>query len=296
MSEPHLYKLTLRQFQHYRTYEEGTQAGFEVDYIISQKTVRPNVDVETLWKEVDSLTKTTQSVDAFLKAVTKLDTLTEKVDILMKAAEKSGIPKTKADLLAKNGNIENALKTALTRYAVKTAIFNGAWQSAALTAVFDIHRLFDGHFKQYLINIGVSGLYGGTVGGLSSWIDHPFFGNGIVLGVVVGSVFGAVSLALTGDWERFGKGLGVNILGGAAAWGGAAAGRAMGALFGPIGATIGTIIRGVSAAFAGRQVALQIPGLGGVTDHEVKTMYKTISSSSPQRAWSQTPTNSQTGG
>lgn len=83
--------------------------------------------------------------------------------------------------------------------------------------VFDINRLFDGHFKQYLINIGVSGLYGGTISRLSSWINHPFFGNGIVLSVVVGSAFGVVSLASTGDWARFGKGLGVNILGGASA-------------------------------------------------------------------------------
>ena len=128
----------------------------------------------------------------------------------MRAAEKFSIPKTKADLLAKDGQIGNALKTALTRHAVKPAVFNGVWQNAALTAVFDMKRQFDGHLKQYLINIGVSS---GTVGGLSSWVNHPF-GNGVVLGVLVGSIFGAVTLASTGDWMRFGEGLGVNILGG----------------------------------------------------------------------------------
>ena len=143
ISEPNLDKPAVRQFQHYHTYEDGTQAGLEVDYILSQKPIRPNANVETFWKGVDSLTKAGQRVDAFLKAVDKLDTLTEAaktIDILMRAAEKCGIPKTKADLLAKDGQIENALKIALTRHAVKTALFNGVWQNATLTAVFDMKR------------------------------------------------------------------------------------------------------------------------------------------------------------
>ena len=48
MSEPNLDKPTLRQYQYYHTYEDSTQAGFKVDYIISQKAVRPNINVETL--------------------------------------------------------------------------------------------------------------------------------------------------------------------------------------------------------------------------------------------------------
>lgn len=270
---------TIRQSQHYHTFEDGKQAGFEVDYTLKSKIeirIRPKLDAETLWGEIGYLTKAGQRADTFLKMVDRLDTLTEKIDMLMQTAEKCGIPKTKADLLAKNGNIGSVLKAALTRNAVKTAVRDGAWQSAALTVVFDIKLLFDGHLKQYLINIGVSGLYGGTVSGLSSWVDHPFFGNGLVLGVVVGSAFGAVSLASTGDWERFGKGVGVNILGGAAAWGGAALGSSLGAPLGPIGVTVGAIIGSVSASYAGRWVAVQIPGLGGMTDHEVETAYKTI--------------------
>ncbi|ENH72043.1 hypothetical protein FOC1_g10001075 [Fusarium oxysporum f. sp. cubense race 1] len=110
------------------------------------------------------------------------------------------------------------------RQAVKSAFINGTWQSAGLTAVFDFRQLLDGHFRQYLTNIGVSGLYGGSFGALSSWVEHPFFGNGLVLGVLVSSGFGTISLASTGDWARFGKGLGLNVASSAASWGGAYAG------------------------------------------------------------------------
>lgn len=271
---------TMRAFQHHRTYEDGTQAVFEVEHPLKttvNMAVQPKVDVETLWKRVAYMDKAGQKADAFLKAVDRFDTLPEKIDLLMKAAEKCGIPKTEADLLAKNGDIGSTLKTALTRDAVKTAVRDGAWQSAALMAVFDIKRLFDGDFKRYLINIGVSGLYGGTVSGLSSWVNHPFFGNSIVLGFFVHSAFGAVSLASTGDWARFGKGLGVSIIGGAGACAGAAAGAALGTPFGGIfGLSIGAIIGGLCGGLAGRQVAGEIPGLGGMTEHEVRTAYDAI--------------------
>ena len=75
-------------------------------------------------------------------------------------------------------------------------------------------------------------------------------GSHLVLGVLFGSVFGAVTLASTGDWMRFGKGLGVNILGGVVARAGAAAGGVMGAPLGPIGITLGTLIGGVSGHIA----------------------------------------------
>jgi len=138
--------------------------------------------------------------------------------------------------------------------------------------------LFYGNFKQYLIKIGISGLYGGTVGGLSTWINHPFFGNGVVLGVLVGSAFGTISLASTGDWARFGKTLGVSIIVGAAVWGGGAAGGAMvGAMGGgPVGMAIEALVGSLAGSSLGRQVALEIPGLGGMTAHEVKTIYATI--------------------
>lgn len=269
---------TIKQFQHHYTYSDGIQAGFEVEYVFPQKIdspALPNVDRKTLWKQVGHQTKAVLKAEAFLEAVRR-EEAADKMDILLKTAEKCGIPKTKADLLAKTGKIEDILKPALTRYAIKMAVANGACSQAAMTALFDIRELFDGHVKQYLAKVGVNGLYGGTVGGLSSWINHPVYGNGIVLGVVVGTAFGTVNLASTGDWARFGKSLGLNVLGGASAWGGSAAGSAIGAVGGPIGVAIGSIAGGVIASLLGRHIASQVPGLKGVTDREVKAMYKVI--------------------
>lgn len=169
----------------------------------------------------------------------------------MKAVEKCGSPETATDMSANNAKIEAAIKSALTRYAAETAVINGAWQSAALTALFDIKLLSDGSFMKYLIKIGVSGLYGGAVRGLSSWVNHPFFSNGIVLGVIVGSAFGIVSLVSTGDWARFGKNLGVSIIGGATAWGGAFNGGAIDSAGGPIGTAIGATVGAFSGASPG---------------------------------------------
>jgi hypothetical protein len=76
--------------------------------------------------------------------------------------------------MSRNGKAEEAIKSALTRYAIKTAVVNGVWQSALMAGVFNIMLLFNGNFKQYLIKVGISGLYSGTVGGLSMWINHPF--------------------------------------------------------------------------------------------------------------------------
>jgi hypothetical protein len=274
---------SMRQLEHCRTYDDGTQA-FKVHYVFPKKmgnpVPRPKVDAERLWKNLRYLNKASQRADAFLSATDELHVANDavkRIETLLKAAEKCGIPRTKADLLAANGKIETALRAALLRRAVKMATLNGAWMSAGLTAVFDFGLLLDGQLKQYLANIGVSGLYGGALGGLSSWVNHPFFGNGIVLGVIVGSMFGAVSLASTGDWARFGKSLGVNILGGAAAWGGGAAGGALlGAWFGPIGTAVGAILGACGAGFLGRKAAVKVPGLGGATDYEIQTMYKAI--------------------
>lgn len=60
----------------------------------------------------------------------------------------------------------------------------------ALTVVFDVKILFDSTFRQYLIETGVSGLYGGAIGGLAAWINSLILNNGIVLGVIAGSAFG----------------------------------------------------------------------------------------------------------
>lgn len=196
----------------------------------------------------------------------------EEAEAIFKAAEKLQIP----DGSAKDAKLEGVMKNFVARQAIKTAMFNGVWQGAAMTSVLDVNLLLNGEFKQYLIRIGVSGLFGGTVGGLSSWINHPFFGNGMVLGVLVGSAFGTVSLASTGDWVRFGKSFGISITGAAAAYGGGALGAAIGSVGGPIGTAIGTLAGSMLAGYFGRQVAGEIPGLSGMTEYEVKTMYEGI--------------------
>jgi hypothetical protein len=132
----------------------------------------------------------------------------EEAELIFKAAEKLQIP----DGSAKDAKLEGIMKNFVARQAIKTAMFNGVWQGAAMTCVLNVNLLFNGEFKQYLIRIGVSGLLGG----------NPFFGNGMVLGVLVGSAFGTVSLTSTGDWVCFGKPFGISITGAAAAYGGGA--------------------------------------------------------------------------
>ncbi len=108
---PHDRPPTLQQFQHYRTHDDGSQAGFEVEYVLRQKInspVPPKVDREKLWKQVSHQVKGVLKAEAFLEAVRREETA-NKMDILLKAAEKCGIPKTKADLLAETGKIENVL-------------------------------------------------------------------------------------------------------------------------------------------------------------------------------------------
>ena len=145
-----------------------------------------------------------------------------------------------------------------------------------LTCVFDINLLFDGDFVLCLTKVGVSGLYGCTVGGLSSWVNHPFFGNGMALDVLVGSAFATVSLISTGDWARFGKNVGVGIIGGAASWSGATIGGAVGSFGGPVGIASGAFTGGTLAGLAARRVALEISSPGGMTQCEVQTIYESI--------------------
>ncbi len=96
------------------------------------------------------------------------------------------------------------------------------------------------------------------------------------MGLLVGSAFGTVSLASTGDWARFGKNLGVNIASTGAAWvGGQVCAFAAGFVsFGPLGIGIVTLVGGLAGAKYGRQWATKLPYLGGMTDCEVETMYK----------------------
>ncbi|TVY75506.1 hypothetical protein Focb16_v006076 [Fusarium oxysporum f. sp. cubense] len=260
---------------------DGAQAGLVIDGVVW----KPKLDrscrsyheytIDSLL-ETDRFAQAKQKAEAIIEHANQIQKFTdkmEKLDVLIKAAESCGIPKSQADLLARNGKIETALKTALMRQAVKSAFINGTWQSAGLTAVFDFRQLLDGHFRQYLTNIGVSGLYGGSFGALSSWVEHPFFGNGLVLGVLVSSGFGTISLASTGDWARFGKGLGLNVASSAASWGGAYAGAWCGGGLGPIGAVVGGLVGGIGAGWAGRAAAeIYVPGLGGRTEYECRTM------------------------
>ncbi|KAK4235923.1 hypothetical protein C8A03DRAFT_36216 [Achaetomium macrosporum] len=153
-------------------------------------------------------------------------TLNAKLGRLMQAAKKIGVPEKGAD----------------------TAVVNVVWQNALLTGVFNFNELIDGSFKSYLVKVGVSGVYGGTIGGFSMWIDHPFFSNGAVLGVLLGSALDTFSLVSTGDWARFGKNLGLNLVGTGVAWGAGSVGSvAGGAIGGPVGAANGAIAFGLGA-------------------------------------------------
>ncbi|KAF5965302.1 hypothetical protein FCOIX_13033 [Fusarium coicis] len=138
-----------------------------------------------------------------------LDKSSKYHEAVLKASQRIGISKTTADM-----NADSLMRTTFVRHAVNAAGIN-----MAATALFDIKTLFDGGFQNYFLKLGISGAYGGTVSVCSSKIDHPIFGYGAVVGVVVGSAFNMASLASTGNWSRFGKNTGFSI-GGLAAGGG----------------------------------------------------------------------------
>jgi hypothetical protein len=119
--------------QHVRTYPDGTEAWIEILESFPIK-LGPQKSLERALMQ------------AFLeKALPKGEAekfLTIDIERVLKAIKKIGIPEKAADPL-----VEDALKSALTRLRVKTAVVNSVWQSALLTGVFDIMLLFDGNFK-----------------------------------------------------------------------------------------------------------------------------------------------------
>lgn len=128
----------------------------------------------------------------------------------------------------------------MTRYRAKTEVVNGTRQSAALTALVDIEVLFYGDFKKYLTR----GIYDGAVCGFSSCIEHLFLSNGAVLTVLVGSGFDMFRLVSTGDWQCFGKNLGLNTVGATGACAGASVGGRISLVAGPIGGAEGGLVWG----------------------------------------------------
>lgn len=233
----------------YKVYPDGKRGWIEVPQTTNLK------DFTLTSFDEDSLEKSLKSYEAILKASRKI-----------------GIPKTPADLAKENVKADTLMKTALLRRAASSAGIN-----LTITALFDIRLLIDGDVKAYLVKIGVSGLYGGAVSGCSAWIEHPFFGNGAVLGVIVGSAFGVVSLACTGDWARFGKNVGLNIVGSVGGWAGAQAGAWGGtAVGGPIGGVIGAIVGGFAGGIAGRWMATATTNLAEETDVEIDGYYERV--------------------
>lgn len=149
---------------------------------------------------------------------------------------------------------------------------NNALLGAGMTAVRDYKLLLKCEFTEYLAHVAISGGYSGTVAGISSCIDHGFFGNNTVVGVFVGSTCNVVRLVRTGDWERFGKSTGQNIVNGGAAWAGTQAGAWAGMSFGPVCVTVGGLIGGIcGSAVAGWQ-SDNIPYLGGSSEMELEEL------------------------
>ncbi|CVL09261.1 uncharacterized protein FMAN_14278 [Fusarium mangiferae] len=196
-----------------------------------------------------------------------LDKSSKYHEAVLKASQKIGIPKTTADI-----NADSLMRTTFVRNAVNAAGIN-----MAATALFDIKTLFDGEFQNYFLKLGISGAYGSTVSACSSQIDHPIFGHGAVVGVVVGSLFNMASLASTGDWSRFGKNTGLSMVSSAGGWGGTQLGAMAGtAVGGPIGGLLGGLVGGLGGGFAGRWGGGRWSVLGELTDAEVEKSYETI--------------------
>lgn len=249
--------------EHYHTFPDGQ---------VASKVILPLKGMEILSFRPSPLIKTDE---------TKLNELLQRIQ---KNNHQFGTPKsanirTSQNVKAQNVKAENMMKLALLRLITERAI-RGGITNAVLRGVFDIKLLFDGEFKKYCASIGISGLYGASVSGLSKWVRHPIFGNGMVLGVLIGGAFNAFSLFDTGDWARFGKSLGMSVVGTAAAWGGGTAGVALGAAIGgPLGWLTGPIF-GIAGSFLaanyGTQAASKYTPLGGHTSHEFAKGYENI--------------------
>jgi hypothetical protein len=237
------------------------------------------------WLEVPQFT-TNKNIEYSSVDAKSLENTLKHYEAILKASKKVGIPKSAADISKANVKVDTLMKTALLRRAANSAGIN-----LAVTAVFDIRLLIDGEVKAYLMKLGVSGLYGGAVSGCSAWINHPIFGNSAVLGVVVGSAFGLVSLASTGDWARFGKNIGLNIASSAGGYGVAYAGAYLGTLAGgPIGAAVGGVVGGIAGGFAAHWMVTRTTNIAEATDHEINSYYERIKEEGRRSGWEPDPT------
>jgi uncharacterized protein YcfJ len=102
----------------------------------------------------------------------------------------------------------------------------------------------------------------------------------MVVGILVGTAFQAVSFAQTGDVERFCKDIGLNIVGTAASMAGAKVGAQLGMKVpGPLGVAT-TVLGGIVGGFCGNYMVQTVVGhfefLSRATDPEVETAYDRI--------------------
>ena len=250
--------LAPRYYEYFHTYPDGKVAsiGFRPRIKMDVLSYRPSALVETDEMKYNKLLKD-----------------------LQKYYSKFGTPETASKRVIGDVKAEKMIKASLLRFTAKRAL-QGGCVSAAMRGVFDIKLLFDGEFKKYLAHIGISGLYGASLEGLSKWIRHPFFGNGMVLGILIGTAFNAVSLAESRDWVRFGKNIAMDVIGAATGYGGAATGFWLGVAIGgpftgftaPIFGLAGSLI----GSYCGAKLAKRVPGLRGVTETEILKGYEHI--------------------
>lgn len=190
---------------------------------------------------------------------------------IMACSAKVSMPRKLAHVERSKFMADAVMSNALLRRSATSGGIN-----AACTALFDVNLLVNGQFKQYLGQVGASGLYGGVVSGCAAKLEHPFFGHGAVVSLGVSSAVGTYSLAKTGDWARFAKNSGRQVAASAAALRGARLGACVGAAaYGPIGATAGGTIGAIAGGCVGGWAA-DATFLGAETDHEVEAAYEHV--------------------
>jgi len=292
--KPYLPRDTTPVFQLYNVGPNGTMEGFLHDPSPWTLHLAPNdilANRERIFRNLAKLATTTTEREFYEERARSLllqrllqgekstkDALKPAIlEKLLKVFTKLGVPKQAERINTRAAARHNMSKSWTARFAIKTAMASGACWSAGISAVFDAKLLWDRKFADYLTRVAISGLYGATTSGLSTWLKNPWLKNNMVVNVFVGSAFNTVNLVSTGDWERFGKDISGNVVRSGGAWAGSSLGAAAGAFGGPVGAACGALIGALIGSTVGSKGAEKVlPWLKELTEREYRAAYEKL--------------------
>lgn len=122
--------------QVYKTLPDGTQLAFQIRQLPPLRGMPFKALERALLYDQAAMLLGEHQAQKVMGALSrnKLARLLEEQQRVMEAARKIGIPEKAGDLQAGKVDASDCLKAMLTRQAVKTAVVNGVWINALLTA------------------------------------------------------------------------------------------------------------------------------------------------------------------